>query len=44
MIFAKFPWQIILSKGYFYSFIRIAGAIFSAIAASGWMMERVMQR
>ncbi|GLU53684.1 hypothetical protein Dfri01_31450 [Dyadobacter frigoris] len=43
VIAAVFPWLIILSKSKLYSIIRISGAVFSTIAASGWMVERITQ-
>lgn len=43
VIVSVFPWLIILSKGDFYFVIRIVGAAFSAVAASGWMVERITQ-
>ncbi|MBE9462358.1 HupE/UreJ family protein [Dyadobacter sp. UP-52] len=43
VIAAVFPWLIILSRSKFYSVIRISGAVFSALAASGWMVERITE-
>ncbi|WP_159473444.1 hypothetical protein [Dyadobacter sp. 3J3] len=36
-----FPWLIVFSKSYYYSFIRIAGAAFSALVVSWWILERI---
>lgn len=43
VIVTIFPWLIILSKTSFYSIIRISGAVFSTLAAAGWMMERITE-
>lgn len=35
------PWLILLSQTAFYKWIRIAGAVFAAVAAVAWIAERV---
>jgi hypothetical protein len=41
VIVAIIPWLIILSQTPLYPSIRVAGAVLSAIAALGWIVERV---
>ncbi len=36
------PWLIILSKGTFYTPIRIGGAIWAGVVAMAWMVERIV--
>ncbi len=36
-----FPWLLILSRQSAYQFIRVPGAVLSAVAAMGWMLERI---
>ncbi len=38
------PWLIILSKKSLYKYVRITGAVFAAIAAIAWMLQRYLQR
>jgi hypothetical protein len=40
VIVAIIPWLIILSQTPLYPSIRVAGAVLSAIAALGWIIER----
>ena len=36
------PWLIILSKGSFYTPVRVGGAIFAGVVALAWMIERII--
>ncbi len=38
------PWLIILSKKLVYTYVRITGAVFAAIAALAWMGQRYLQK
>ncbi|SDF58924.1 HupE/UreJ family protein [Chitinophaga filiformis] len=38
------PWLIILSRKAMYRYVRITGAVFAAIAAIAWMLQRYLQR
>ncbi|HEY8933762.1 MAG TPA: HupE/UreJ family protein [Cyclobacteriaceae bacterium] len=38
------PWLIVLSRSAAYKRVRIAGALFSGIAALAWMIERILEQ
>jgi hypothetical protein len=38
------PWLIILSRKTIYRYVRVTGAVFAAIAAIAWMLQRYLQR
>lgn len=38
------PWLILLSRTSFYSSVRIVGALFAALAALAWMLERILEK
>ncbi len=44
VIVITMPWLILLSKGSFYTAIRLGGAIFAAIAAIAWMFQRCLEK
>jgi len=41
IIFIIAPWLILLSKTNYYAFFRIPAAVLAAIAATGWIIERI---
>jgi len=41
VVICVIPWLIILSAYPLYKWVRIGGAIFGAVAASGWLVERI---
>jgi hypothetical protein len=43
VIVAVIPWLILMSRSNFYSFCRITGAILAAVAAVGWILERLKE-
>lgn len=38
------PWLIVLSRKEVYACVRIAGAVFAAVAALAWMLQRYLQK
>lgn len=38
------PWLIVLSKKSIYTYVRITGAVFAAVAALAWMLQRYLQK
>lgn len=43
IILLIFPWLLILSRQSAYQFIRVPGSVLSAVAAMGWMLERITE-
>lgn len=38
------PWLIVLSRKEVYAYVRITGAVFAAVAALAWMLQRYLQK